>query len=51
MTYNDETCKNCMRRDFCKDGMVDCIVSEDEVDITTDLDTETVTIKPLEASI
>ena len=42
MRYNEEKCKNCMRRDFCKDGFVDCIVS-DEVDITTDRDTDTVT--------
>ena len=47
MTYDEEKCKGCMRRDFCKDGLVECNISEGEgLDITTDTDTETVTITP-----
>jgi len=42
MTYDEGNCKNCVRKDFCKDGLVECIVS-DEVDITTDMDTEEIT--------
>ena len=48
MTYDEEKCKGCMRRDFCKDGLVECNISDSEVDITTDCDSETVTVKPSE---
>ena len=41
MKYDPEKCSNCMRNELCRDGLVECIIP-DEVDITTDMDTESV---------
>ena len=47
MKYDPEKCSSCAKKDLCKEGTVDCIVSE-EVEITTDLDTGPVIVKTRE---
>ncbi len=48
MKYDPIKCKNCMREDLCRGGLVECTVS-DSVDITRLGDPEPVMLHPNEA--